>query len=249
MSTAAASIETAPRTPRFPSVPRHVAVIMDGNGRWARGRGLPRLKGHEAGAEAAAACVNACDELGIDYLTLYAFSTENWKRPREEVEGLMRLLERFLEERAAEIERRHIRFRTIGRIDKLPGPTCEALRRMTSQTAANTGGTLTFALNYSGRAEITDAVRSLAADVAAGKLRPEDIDEAAISGRLNTAGMPDPDLLIRTSGELRISNFMLWQLSYTEIHISAKLWPDFREPDFFEAIESFNQRKRRYGAV
>ncbi len=231
------------------SIPRHVAVIMDGNGRWARERGLPRLKGHEAGAEAAVACVKACNKLGISHLTLYAFSTENWKRPRAEVEGLMTLLQRFLDERGPDIDKYNVRLNAIGRIHELPESTRMALLREIERTSKNTGGMLTFALNYSGRAEITDAVRQIAQDVADGMLRPAEVTEATISSRLYTRDLPDPDLLIRSSGEMRISNFLLWQLSYTEIHVTPKLWPDFREADFFEAVRDYSQRHRRYGAI
>ncbi len=231
------------------SIPRHVAVIMDGNGRWARERGLPRLKGHEAGAEAAVACVKACNKLGISHLTLYAFSTENWKRPRAEVEGLMTLLQRFLDERGPDIDKYNVRLNAIGRIHELPESTRMALLREIERTSKNTGGMLTFALNYSGRAEITDAVRQIAQDVVDGMLRPAEVTEATISSRLYTRDLPDPDLLIRSSGEMRISNFLLWQLSYTEIHVTPKLWPDFREADFFEAVRDYSQRHRRYGAI
>ncbi len=222
---------------------------MDGNGRWARERGLPRVKGHEAGAEAVAECVRACGELKIPNLTLYAFSTENWKRPREEVDGLMELLRRFLDERGPELEKNNIRLCAIGRTHELPSETRYALERVSRRTASNSGGRLTFALNYSGRAEIVDAVRRIAQHAKGGTLDPAAIDEQMLSDNLYTHDLPDPDLLIRTSGEMRISNFMLWQLSYTEIHVTRKLWPDFRQADFFEAVKDYSQRNRRYGAV
>ncbi len=245
--------QTRPKSPveieKVASIPRHVAVIMDGNGRWARQRGLPRLKGHEAGAEAVVACLRACNKLGVSHLTLYAFSTENWKRPQAEVDGLMTLLRRFLDERGAEIDQYNVRLNAIGRIHELPTSTRRALLREIERTSKNTGGTLTFALNYSGRAEITDAVRQIAQEVAAGTLRPAEVTETVITSRLYTHDLPDPDLLIRSSGEMRLSNFLLWQLSYTEIHVTHKLWPDFQESDFFEAVRDYSQRHRRYGAI
>jgi undecaprenyl diphosphate synthase len=231
------------------AVPRHVAVIMDGNGRWARERGLPRIKGHEAGAESVAACVRSCRELGIENLTLFAFSTENWKRPREEVDALMRLLRRFLDERARELDENNVRLGVIGRIHELPESTREAIDREVARTAVNTGGRLTLALNYSGRSDILDAVKRIAEHARDGKLDPNAIDEELISNYLYTRELPDPDLLIRSSGEMRISNFMLWQLSYTEIHVTNKLWPDFREADMRDAVRDYSMRHRRYGAI
>lgn len=231
------------------AVPRHVAVIMDGNGRWAQRRGLPRLAGHEQGAKSIRECIDAAIESGVEYLTLYAFSSENWKRPAIEVEGLMRLLERFLEEKLQELNDAGVRLQAIGRLNDLPEICQRKLAEAIVSTSANSRLTLILALSYSGRTEMVDAVRSIARDTLAGKLAEEDITEALFSKRLYTANFPDPDLLIRTSGEVRLSNFLLWQLSYTEIHVTSKLWPDFRKEDFLNALHDFSQRTRRYGGV
>jgi undecaprenyl diphosphate synthase len=222
---------------------------MDGNGRWAQGRGLPRLAGHEAGSKSIERCVQACLDPGVEFLTLYAFSSENWKRPEAEVSGLMLLLEKFLNQKRDEMVREGIRLRHIGRIDDLPGACRRKLREVMDATAHNSRLQLVLALSYSGRAEIVDAVKSIVRDTAAGKIDEGDITPELIDSRLNTAGMPDPDLLIRTSGEMRISNFLLWQLSYTEIHVTKKLWPDFQKEDFLAALEDFASRSRRYGGV
>jgi undecaprenyl diphosphate synthase len=231
------------------AVPRHVAVIMDGNGRWAQRRGLPRLAGHEQGAKSIRECIDAAIESGVEYLTLYAFSSENWKRPAIEVEGLMRLLERFLEEKLQELNDAGVRLQAIGRLNDLPEICQRKLAEAIASTSANSRLTLILALSYSGRTEMVDAVRSIARDTLAGKLAEEDITETLFSKRLYTANFPDPDLLIRTSGEVRLSNFLLWQLSYTEIHVTSKLWPDFRKEDFLNALHDFSQRTRRYGGV
>jgi undecaprenyl diphosphate synthase len=231
------------------AVPRHVAIIMDGNGRWAQRRGLPRLAGHEQGAKSIRECINAAIESGVEYLTLYAFSSENWKRPAVEVQGLMRLLERFLEEKLQELNDADVRLQAIGRLGELPEICQRKLAEAIASTSANSRLTLILALSYSGRTEMVDAVRSIARDTIAGKLGEEDITEALFSKRLYTADFPDPDLLIRTSGEVRLSNFLLWQLSYTEIHVTSKLWPDFRKEDFLNALQDFSQRTRRYGGV
>ena len=231
------------------AVPRHVAVIMDGNGRWAQRRGLPRLAGHEQGAKSVRECIDAAIESGVEYLTLYAFSSENWKRPAIEVQGLMRLLERFLEEKLQELNDAGVRLQAIGRLNDLPEICQRKLAEAIASTSANSRLTLILALSYSGRTEMVDAVRSIARDALAGKLAEEDITEALFSKRLYTANFPDPDLLIRTSGEIRLSNFLLWQLSYTEIHVTSKLWPDFRKEDFLNALHDFSQRTRRYGGV
>ncbi len=231
------------------SIPRHVAVIMDGNGRWAQGRGLPRLKGHEQGSQAVGECVEGCREAGVKYLTLYAFSSENWKRPAAEVTGLMLLLERFLDQKTKEMIEKNIQLRAIGRLDELPPAARKRLDRSIAETAHCGQLVLTLALNYSGRAEIVDAVREIAREAAAGRVSDEDVTPEFIGAHLYTAGTPDPDLLIRTSGELRLSNFLLWQLSYTEIHVTPKLWPEFTRADLFAAIEDFNKRHRRYGGV
>ena len=222
---------------------------MDGNGRWAQQRGLPRLAGHEQGSKSIRQCVEACMETGVEFLTLYAFSSENWKRPPIEVNGLMLLLERFLNEKKEEMLREGVRLRAIGRIDDLPPPCRKKLDQVVAATAHNSKLHVILALSYSGRTEILDAVRSIVRDAAAGTLAPDDVTPELLSSRLYTAGIPDPDLLIRTSGEMRISNFLLWQLSYTEIHVTKKLWPDFGKADFLEALEDFKSRSRRFGGV
>jgi undecaprenyl diphosphate synthase len=231
------------------AVPKHVAIIMDGNGRWAQQRGLPRIVGHEAGSKSIERCVQSCIDSGVEYLTLYAFSSENWKRPAAEVNALMLLLEKFLNQKRDEMVREGIRLHHIGRIQDLPSACQRKLREVMAATAANSKLHLVLALSYSGRAEIVDAVKSLVRDAAAGQVREEDITPELLDSRLNTAGMPDPDLLIRTSGEMRISNFLLWQLSYTEIHVTKKFWPDFQKEDFLAALEDYASRSRRYGGV
>ncbi len=222
---------------------------MDGNGRWAQQRGLPRLAGHEQGSKSIRQCVEACMETGIEFLTLYAFSSENWKRPALEVNGLMLLLERFLNEKKEEMLREGVRLRAIGRLDDLPKPCRKKLDEVVAATAHNSRLHVILALSYSGRGEIQDAIRSIARDAAAGALDPNSITPELISSRLYTSGIPDPDLLIRTSGEMRLSNFLLWQLSYTEIHVTKKLWPDFVKADFLEAVDEFQNRDRRFGGV
>jgi undecaprenyl diphosphate synthase len=231
------------------AVPKHVAIIMDGNGRWAQQRGLPRIAGHEAGSKSIERCVQACLDTGVEYLTLYAFSSENWKRPAIEVNALMLLLENFLNQKRDEMIREGIRLHHIGRIQELPSVCQRKLREVIEVTASNTRLHLVLALSYSGRTEIVDAVKSLVRDAASGSVREGDITTELIDLRLNTAGMPDPDLLIRTSGEMRISNFLLWQLSYTEIHVTKKFWPDFQREDFFAALEDYAGRSRRFGGV
>jgi undecaprenyl diphosphate synthase len=222
---------------------------MDGNGRWAQQKGLPRLAGHEQGSKSIRQCVEACMETGVEFLTLYAFSSENWKRPPLEVNGLMLLLERFLNEKKEEMLREGVRLRAIGRLDDLPPPCRKKLNEVVEATVANTRLHVILALSYSGRTEILDAVKSIVSDAASGGLAPGDVTPELISSRLYTEGIPDPDLLIRTSGEMRISNFLLWQLSYTEIHVTKKLWPDFAKADFFEALEDYKTRSRRFGGV
>jgi undecaprenyl diphosphate synthase len=231
------------------AVPKHVAIIMDGNGRWAQQQGLHRIAGHEAGSKSIERCVQACLDTGVEYLTLYAFSSENWKRPAIEVNALMLLLENFLNQKRDEMVREGIRLHHIGRIQELPSVCQRKLREVMEATASNTKLHLVLALSYSGRAEIVDAVKSLVRDAASGSVREEDITPELIGSRLNTAGMPDPDLLIRTSGEMRISNFLLWQLSYTEIHVTKKFWPDFQREDFLAALEDYAGRSRRFGGV
>lgn len=222
---------------------------MDGNGRWAQERGLPRLAGHEQGSKAIRACVEACMEAGVEYVTLYAFSSENWKRPAAEVEGLMLLLERFLNEKKEEMMREGVRLRAIGRLGELPAVCRRKLDEVIAATSGNSKLNVILALSYSGRVEIIDAVRGIARDAAAGKLREDEITAEFFSSRLATAGIPDPDLLIRTSGEMRISNFLLWQLSYTEIHVTKKYWPDFGKSDFHDALADYAKRVRRFGGV
>jgi undecaprenyl diphosphate synthase len=230
-------------------IPRHIAVIMDGNGRWARERGLPRMEGHRRGSESVRACTAGCLEAGVEHLTLYAFSKENWQRPPDEVKALMGLLDRFLAERTAEIMERNIRLRAIGHLQDLPDKARRRLDEAMARSAGNTALTLTLALSYGARTEITDAARALAREVRAGTLEPDAITEDSMASHLYTAGQPDPDVLIRTSGEMRISNFLLWQLSYTEIVVTSKLWPDFTKEDVFAAIREYAGRHRRFGGV
>jgi undecaprenyl diphosphate synthase len=230
-----------------PRVPRHVAVIMDGNGRWAADRGLPRTAGHEAGADAVREVVRACGELGVSYLTLYSFSTENWGRPEDEVDALMALLARYLLEERSELMQNRVRLRGIGQLDRLPPTVRGLLAEAERLTAGNGGLLLTLALSYGSRAEIVEGVRRIAADVQSGALAPADIGEATITSSLYTAGIPDPDLLVRTSGEMRLSNFLLWQLAYAEIYVTDVYWPDFRRPQLEDAIAAYGRRQRRFG--
>jgi len=230
-------------------IPRHVAVIMDGNGRWAKERGLPRIKGHEKGADAVRACDEGCGDLRIEFLTLYAFSAENWQRPKTEVMALMKLLERFLQEKTPELLEKNVRLQAIGRLTHLPEACQVQLHKSIEQTAQNNGLTLILALSYGGREEIVDGIKSLFREIRLGHIDPAMIDGEMFSKHLYTRYYPDPDLLIRTSGEMRISNFLLWQLSYTEMYITPKLWPDFGKEDLFAAVEEFGRRQRRYGAV
>jgi undecaprenyl diphosphate synthase len=235
--------------PSHPTIPRHVAVIMDGNGRWAKERGLPRREGHRAGAESVREITDACIELGVSYLTLYAFSSENWNRPEEEVSALMDLLDRFLSDKEKDLKKQKIRLLAIGQIDRLPTSTRNNLDRIMRETACFDALTLVLALSYGAREEIVAAARSLATDAAAGTLDPASIDGDLFASRLQTAGIPDPDLLLRTSGEMRVSNFLLWQISYAEIVIVKKFWPDFRKGDFHEALAEYQRRHRRFGAL
>jgi undecaprenyl diphosphate synthase len=235
--------------PEFPEIPRHIAVIMDGNGRWAKERGLPRREGHRAGAESVREITNACIELGVEYLTLYAFSSENWNRPEAEVKALMSLLDRFLAEKAKDLKKQNIRLVAIGQLDRLPPKTRNLLEKIMAQTSDHTAMTLVLALSYGGREEIVAAARSLATDAADGRILPSRIDAPLFASRLQTAGIPDPDLLVRTSGEMRVSNFLLWQISYAEIVILKKFWPDFRRNDLLEAVQEYQRRHRRFGAL
>jgi len=230
-------------------LPSHVAIIMDGNGRWAARRGLPRVAGHRAGAGAVRRTVEAAARLGIGWLTLYAFSTENWKRPRVEVEALMQLLREFLRKELKALQKNSIRFQTIGRLDPLPESLRDEVRRAEEATSTNGGLCLNIAINYGARSEMVDAFRRMAWEAFSGRLHPERIDEGMISSRLYTGRMPDPDLLIRTSGEMRISNFLLWQIAYSEIHVTETLWPDFGRGDLVRAIIDYQKRDRRYGGI
>jgi undecaprenyl diphosphate synthase len=226
-------------------LPAHVAIIMDGNGRWAARRHLPRVEGHRAGTEAVRETVETAARLGIDVLTLYAFSVENWKRPAEEIGTLMLLLKRYLRSELNTLLRNDIRFRVIGRVDELAPDVREELLRAAERTAGNRGMLFNVALNYSGRAEIVDAARrALAAGV-----RPEELTEERFASLLYTADQPDPDLLIRTSGEMRVSNFLLWQIAYAEIYVTDTLWPDFRRRHLLEAVLAYQKRERRYGGI
>ena len=228
-------------------LPRHVAIIMDGNGRWARGRDVSRSRGHEAGAESVRAVVRECRRLGVEALTLYSFSTENWKRPPDEVAALMTLLKRYVLQERKELMEQGIRVRVIGQLSRLPLFVRKPLDVLCSDSASNDGMVLNLALSYGSRAEIVHAVRAVARDALAGRIDPDAITESVITDRLYTAGLPDPDLLIRTSGELRLSNFLLWQLAYTEIYVTDTYWPDFREAGLNEAFEAFRGRRRRFG--
>ncbi len=231
----------------LPSLPRHVAIIMDGNGRWANLRGLPRVEGHRMGVRAVRAVVECARELQIPCLTLYAFSLENWGRPEPEVRALMALLQEFLVSELPLLLRHRIRLRVIGDPSSLPFAVRQVLERTVSATAGNTGMTLTLGLSYAGRNEIVRAARRLAAEAAQGKIAPEEITEEIFSSRLDTSGVPDPDLVIRTSGELRISNFLLWQSAYAEFAFTDVLWPDFGKPEFLRALDEYSRRHRRFG--
>jgi undecaprenyl diphosphate synthase len=228
-------------------LPRHLAIIMDGNGRWAKELGKSRIEGHRAGVQSVREVVTTCRELGIEVLTLYAFSQENWRRPRLEVRALMRFLDEFLKKELSTMLDNDIRLATIGRVEELPPAARATLNDVKQRTAQNTGMTLVLSLAYGGRQEILEAARRLAADARAGKLDPDRITEADLSARLDTAGLPDPDLMIRTSGEQRISNFLPWQMAYTEFWFTPALWPDFRKADLYGAVLDFQSRERRYG--
>lgn len=230
-------------------LPAHLAIIMDGNGRWATQRGLARAAGHQAGAEAVRRIVRACREWGLPIVTLYAFSTENWNRPETEVAALMSLLVTYLQSEADELHEAGIRVQAIGRTADLPAPQRAALAAVTGRTENNTGMTLNLALNYGARTELVDAVRAVAAEVASGALHPDDVNEAVIARHLYTAGQPDPDLVIRCGGESRLSNFLLWQVAYAEFWVTPTFWPDFTEEDLAAALRDFQQRERRFGGL
>ena len=229
------------------NLPGHIAIIMDGNGRWAKKQGMMRLFGHQAGVKTVKKIVEAARKIGISVLTLYAFSTENWKRPADEVSGLMSLLKSYLQSELDSMLKNNIQLRSIGQLENLPIEVQEVLKKSIRETAANTGLVLNLALSYGGRVEVISAARQLAELCVQGKIKPADIDEELFSSRLYTAGLPDPDLLIRTGGEARLSNFLLWQASYAEIYFTDTAWPDFTENDLLTAINSYQQRQRRFG--
>ncbi|WP_221226707.1 isoprenyl transferase [Paenibacillus baekrokdamisoli] len=231
------------------NIPQHIAIIMDGNGRWAKSRGLPRMAGHHSGMKTVKRITMAADRLGVKFLTLYAFSTENWKRPKAEVEFLMKLPQEFLSIELNELIEKNVQVRMMGYKSDLPDHTLHAIEEAMHKTANNTGLVLNFALNYGSRSEMLEAVRQIGQSVKAGDLQPEDIEETHLADRLLTAGMPDPDLLIRTSGELRLSNFMLWQLAYSEMWFTDVYWPEFTEEHFYDAITEYQRRARRYGGL
>ncbi len=231
------------------NLPSHVAIIMDGNGRWARRRGLPRIAGHRAAIKAVREVVTGCGNLNVDYLTLYTFSVENWKRPRREVNALMRFLRETVKRETEVLDRNNVRLQVIGRTKDLPDAVIKELSRAAVALEKNTGLTLVLALSYAGRVEILDAVREIAAEVRRGNLTEKDIDPELFRSYLYTDGMPDPDLLIRTSGEMRVSNFLLWQIAYSELWITETLWPDFRREHLYQAIMDYQERERRFGRI
>lgn len=238
-----------PETELSPTqIPKHVAIIMDGNGRWARSRGLPRVMGHRAGIQSVRTVVETAREIGVQVLTLYAFSIENWKRSRLEVSTLMKLLDEYLDRELPTLLKNQVGLGVIGRVEGLPANVQRHLKEVIAKTRPGAKMILNLALNYGGRAEILDAVRKISDEVAQGRLKSDQIDEVVFSEHLYTQGLPDPDLLIRTSGELRVSNFLLWQISYTELYITQTLWPDFKREHFVEAIREYQHRERRFGA-
>ena len=230
-------------------LPLHVAVIMDGNGRWAKERGLPRIEGHRRGAESARAIIKAASESGIRYLTLYTFSVENWNRPKTEVDAIMKYLAYYLRKETPELDRNNVRLEAIGQIHRLPEPVQKQLEKSRQQLSKNTGLTLVLALSYGARAEIVDASRAIAEKVQSGDLVPEEVTETLFGMHLYTSQIPDPDLLVRTSGEMRLSNFLLWQVSYAEMVVTETLWPEFRKAAFYHALEEFAKRHRRFGKL
>lgn len=227
--------------------PQHVAVIMDGNGRWAERQGFPRVRGHETGVRRVEEITRAAQDAGVKYITLYAFSKENWQRPPAEVAFLMHLLSSYLDQKLKEMKENNLVFNAIGHLDDLPEATRKKIFQGMADTRSNTGLLVTFAFSYSSRLEIADACRKIAQKVMEGKLKPGEINEDTVSAHLYTANLPDPDLLIRTSGEMRISNFMLWQISYAELYVTEKYWPEFTRDDFFAALEAYQKRERRFG--
>ena len=229
------------------NIPQHVAIIMDGNGRWAKAHHLPKIAGHRAGAKSVRQAIEGARELGVKVLTLYTFSTENWKRPKNEVQALFRLLEEYLDKEEAELNEKNIRFSVIGDIDGLPEAIRLKIKKVMGSTSKNTDLVLNLALNYGSRLEILRAARNIARDAVGGKLDPDGIDEKLFSGYLYTNELPDPDLVIRTSGECRVSNFLLWQIAYSELYITKKFWPDFTKGDFTKAVAEYQRRERRFG--
>jgi len=230
-------------------LPRHIAIIMDGNGRWAQQRGLPRIEGHRQGATSVRRVTEECERLGVEQVTLYCVSSENWKRPREELDFLMGLLVRYLSEEREAVVERNVRVKVIGRREELPPGALREIDEMERSSAGNTGMCVCLAINYGSRAELTDAVRRIAREVEQGTLQPEDIDEQTLGERLYTADMPEPDLLIRTAGEMRISNFLLWQISYSELWVTDVCWPEFDVPHLHQAIRDYASRERRFGGL
>ena len=247
-SSTGATATELPGVPRE-KMPRHVAVIMDGNGRWARQRGLPRIEGHRQGVESVRRVTEECARLGIRQLTLYCFSSENWKRPQEELDFLMHLLQQYMVEQRGTIMEHNIRVTVIGRREGLPADALREMDQTVAVSSGNTGLGVCLAINYGSRAELVDAMRGIAREVRAGRLDPEDIDELTLESHLYTSGMPEPDLLIRTAGEMRVSNFLLWQISYAEIWVTDLCWPDFTEAQLHEAIRNFAGRDRRFGGL
>jgi undecaprenyl diphosphate synthase len=231
------------------NLPTHIAIIMDGNGRWAKERHLPRVEGHRNGVESVRATVRACGEIGVKYLTLYAFSVENWNRPKDEVDTLMKYLARYLKNEIGELNRNNVKLEVIGQIYRLPEFVQEQLKKTQAALAKNNGLTLILALSYGGRTELVEAIRAIAEKSKQGKLEPAEINEQVIAQHLYTRHTPDPDLLIRTSGEMRVSNFLLWQISYSELVVTQTLWPDFRKSQLFAAIEEYARRHRRFGGL
>jgi undecaprenyl diphosphate synthase len=230
-------------------VPRHIAIIMDGNGRWARQRGLPRIEGHRQGDTSVGEMIEACRDWGVQYLTLYIFSAENWRRPEEEIQALMLLIELVARREIDTLDQKDVRIHVLGRLDEVPDSLREELERDCERTRNNRGLNLVLAINYGGRREIVDAARALARRVREGELSLDEIDEERFAGALYQPGIPDPDLLIRTGGEMRISNFLLWELAYAELYVTPVLWPDFRRDHLAEAVRDYQQRERRFGAV
>ncbi len=242
-------MENRKRKTESGNAPTHVAIIMDGNGRWAEDRGLPRLKGHEEGARSVRAILRAAKKADVKYVTLYAFSTENWSRPKAEVDGLMKLLGHFMKRNAKELIEDKVRLRVMGQLERLPKKLQSQLEALMEKSAKDYERTLIIALSYGSRTEIAEAAKAIARKAAAGDLDPETVNEETVAQHLYLPDVPDPELMIRTSGELRLSNFLLWQLSYAELYVTDTYWPDFCEEQFFQALESFGQRGRRYGRI